>query len=474
VRVLGLLQRYGQHATSFQILEPSFHYWFDPDGDAVVAYVVARGYRIAAGPPVAAAERLSAVARRFVEDAAAAGLRVAFFGADGVLLTALRASAVPFDHVKIGEHADFDTQRWSIAGRERRSLRAQVHRARNHGVVVRRLLARDPRSLASLRAEVETVLERWLASRRMSVMRFLVDLQPFVFAEERRYYVAEHDGRAKAFLAAVPVYGQRGWFLEDVIRAPDAPNGTTELLIHEALCDARDAGDTMATLGLCPLAGIEAGPGPHATLRRALHACWRHLGFLYGFESLYQFKARLRPDAWTPQHLVTCGSPVGPRAFHAVLAAFAGGGLVAFAADTVSRLAARIPKRTWGGVLGLLAALLVPWTVLLALADGGRWFGDPSIQAAWVAFDATMALMLAALARAVAAGSRSARTGAAALLGATVTDALLTTVQALHLHRALTGWAAVFVTLGIAGPLLASALLALLLAALGAERRGFG
>jgi hypothetical protein len=32
----------------------------------------------------------------------------------------------------------------------------------------------------------------------------------------------------------------------------------------------------------------------------------------------------------------------------------------------------------------------------------------------------------------------------------------------------------VFVTLGIAGPLLASALLALLLAALGAERRGFG
>ena len=37
-RVLTLLERYGWNATSFQILEPGFRYWFDGD-DACVGYV---------------------------------------------------------------------------------------------------------------------------------------------------------------------------------------------------------------------------------------------------------------------------------------------------------------------------------------------------------------------------------------------------------------------------------------------------
>lgn len=45
-----------------------------------------------------------------------------------------------------------------------------------------------------------------------------------------------------------------------------------------------------------------------------------------------------------------------------------------------------------------LAALLVPWTVLLALAPG-HWFPSGAVQLAWVAFDVLLAGALFTLAR---------------------------------------------------------------------------
>jgi len=51
-RVLALLKRYGWNATSFQILEPGFRYWFLGD-EACVGYVDT-GRAWVAAPPVAA------------------------------------------------------------------------------------------------------------------------------------------------------------------------------------------------------------------------------------------------------------------------------------------------------------------------------------------------------------------------------------------------------------------------------------
>lgn len=349
-RVLALLRRWGAHATSFQILEPSFHYWFDAAREAVVAFVDVGRWRVAAGPPIAPEASLAEVAEAFVAAARSERRRVAFFGVERDFIDTLdaRRPDAPHDAVPVGEQADFDAPRWTLAGARRRSLRAQVHRAANHGVTVRALAPSEVRSsLGRTRAEVEDVLARWLATRRMSIMRFLVDLHPFVCADERRFYLAEHDGRAVGFLAAVPVYARRGWFLEDVIRAPDAPNGTVEALIERAIDDARAAGDAYATLGLCPLAGVPGGPGPHRLLRWALRLSFTRLGGLYGFASLRAFKARFRPDAWTPQYLVTCDGPLGAGALHAVLRAFAGGGLLSFGLDTARRLVARGARRVW-------------------------------------------------------------------------------------------------------------------------------
>jgi len=341
-RVLALLERYGAHATSFQVLERGMAYWFDGQGDAVVAYVDAAGTWLAAGPPIAAPERMGKVAEGFIAAAAAAGRRAAFFSVDDDFLAALSAHGRDFDVVPIGEQADFDLSRYDVEGTHRRALRAQIRRAFNKGVRVRRLA---PDALAPRRRVIEGLIARWLATRRMSAMRFLVDLEPFGFAEARRYYVAERAGQLVGFLSAVPVYARRGWFFEDLIRAPDAPNGTAELLVHEAMLDAADAGSAFASLGLSPLSGITTEPGPHRALRRFLRFCYDHLGSLYRFAGVRSFKARFRPDHWAPQYLVSWPPHTTGRALCAVLSAFAGGHPFRFALATVRHLLTRALDR---------------------------------------------------------------------------------------------------------------------------------
>ena len=455
-RILDLLRRYGENPTSFQILEPGLSYWFDPKVDAVVAYVTAAGRCIVAGQPVGPADALVAICQRFV----AANLPTIFFAVEPSFLAALRAANQGFDALQIAEQPDWNPADYTLEGAARRSLRSQVNRARNKGVRVRRVSAEElARAPGSLRAEIDAVLQRWRENRRMRMMRFMVDLAPYGFPEERRYYVAECDALPVGFLAAVPVYARGGWFFEDVIRVPEAPNGTAELLIHTAMVDAQTAGDRYVTLGMAPLAGVETAPGPHRQLRRVMTVCRDRLGGLYSFDGVRHFKARFRPDVWTPQYLVSMPGPVGVRGLRAVLIAFAGGGLVKFGFETALHLLSKLTARTWTWALWLLAGALVPWTVLLAMADGAAWFGDVSIQLAWVIFDGGLAAALFFLAQKVRRKSRSARPLAMFLAGTTMTDFLLSSVQALNLHASVSGLKLLLVAIGICGPLVATLML---------------
>jgi len=373
-RALALLRRHGWNATSFQILEPGIRTWFD--GDAVVGYVDTGSAWVAAGAPIAAEDELGRVARRFVAAAAAAGRRASFFAVERRFV-----EAVALDALQVGEQPAWDPTSWASSGRASRSTREQLRRARAKGVRVRPVAAGEIADASSAtRRAVEGLIAAWERTRPMAPMGFMVTVHPFTFPGERRYFVAERDGRAVGFLAAVPVYARGGWFLEDLVRAPDAPNGTAELLVHHAMVAASAEGSRYATLGLAPLAG---DVDPMLRVARALSAP------LYGFRGVFAFKAKLRPDAWEPIYLAHASA--APLAIYDTLVAFSRGGLLRFGAETLLR----VPNV----VVQLLAVLLVPWTLALALVDRAAWFPSAEVQIAWVAFDALLFVALWALTR---------------------------------------------------------------------------
>jgi phosphatidylglycerol lysyltransferase len=398
-RLLVLLRRHGWNATSFQAVETEFTYWFHPDDDAAVAYVDTGSAWVVAGAPVASLDRTAAVVTDFIAEAKRCRKRVAFFAVEPRFVEATQLPSL-----NIGQQPWWDPRLWDERHRGHRRFKEQLRRARAKQVVVTRV---EPAQAAGpMRGELELLTARWLRSRNMPPMSFLVALEPFVLAEERRYYVARMSDAVVGLLVAVPVYDRGGWFFEDILRDPAAPNGTTELMIDFAMREAGVEASPYVTLGLAPL----AGDAPWLrTTRRLMH------GF-YSFEGVQAFKAKLRPDGWTPISVAWPHGRSSVGVIYDVLDAFAGGKLFRFGLIAMFRAPAP--------VLFALAALLVPWTLLLLGVETLRWFPSPAVQFAWGAFDAGMIAVLFAL------GRKWRRPLAAAALTAALGDGVLTIVQA--------------------------------------------
>ena len=410
-RALALLRRHGWNATSFQILEPGFLYWFDDhedhEAEACVAYLDTGQAWVAAGAPIAGPERAPEVALRFVAAAAAHRRRACFFGTEDRFVRF--ATAGHFAAMRIGEQADWDPVAWDDTLRGTRSLREQIRRSRAKGVAVRPF---DPHLLAEpageLRASVDRLIARWEAARPMPPMGFLVQMHLHTELADRRLFAATQGETLVGFLSMVPVFARGGWFVEDLVRSPEAPNGTAELLVDAAMRTAAAEGSRYLTLGLAPLAGA-VGPW--------LRALRRTGSPLYDFRGVHAFKAKLRPRGWAPIFISYPRGQIGIATVYDALAAFAHGGLLRFGLQTLLRRPAVL--------IQALALILIPWTILMALAPSARWFPSPAVKWGWVAFDAALALALTSLARRW-------RRGLDTVLASLVTaDAAVTLVQVL-------------------------------------------
>ena len=428
--MLELLKRHGHQEPSFQLLEPGLDYWFYGD-DACVAYREVRGAWVSAGEPVCAPEQRLEVTRAFMRAALEAGRRVRFFhvSAGFCQLSGLRAT-------HIGEQAAWDPQVWERTLAGSKSLREQLRRARAKGVSVRVVPGEEMARLdGAVRRACTALLARWLRARGMHEMQFMVHVHPFSFPEERRYFVAERPGELVAFAVAVPIYARGGWFLEDLIRHSNAPNGSVELLIDAAMRQFAAEGSRYATLGLAPLSG---------DVNRVLRFTRKHTRRLYNFPGVRAFKEKLGPLEWAPVYLAFPRNELGLVAMADVLAAFAPAGLWRFALDSL------VHQRTLATFV--LALLLVPWTVLLATIHTSTWFPSAFVQWAWVAFDVLLIALMASLVL------RWRARVAAWLARLTSLDAFLTLTQVLFWNvwtaRSLGAW--VLVVLGCTGPLLAS------------------
>lgn len=287
------IARHGREAGSSQILEAGFE-WFIEESLGCVGYVDTGTAWVAAGAPVAPRGKTNTLAQSFLRAAHARGRRACFFGVEGEL-----ASELDLPRLKLGEQPEWNPQRYAQEPLGR-SLREQHRRARAKGVCVRSVpLGDDARETCELGARVSTLAQRWLAGRRMEALQFVVALDEDLWRGPHqnirsRLFVAERGPELLAAAVLLPARGNGGWYLKHLLRDPDAPNGTTELLVHELLLTLAEEGSSYATWGLAPLAG-----DVHPALRLARRA----LRPAFDFEGLTRFKAKLAPDRWTPIYL---------------------------------------------------------------------------------------------------------------------------------------------------------------------------
>lgn len=254
-----------------------------------------------------------------------------------------------------------------------RSLREQLRRARAKNVAASRWDAADLEPGRERRRRLESLAERWQRSRMMPTMHFAVTLDLFGHPAERRFFAAEKGGELVGALIAVPIYARRGWLIEDLLRHPAAPNGTIELLVDAAMRDLAADGAEVVSMGMAPLSGVES------PLLRAVRAT---TPWLFDWDGLRGFKAKLRPAEWRPVYAAFPRRERGITAIVDVLRCFAAGSLLRFGARTLVHRARAV---SW-----LLAVLLIPWIAILVTPAAARFFPDDAIRAGWIAYDVAL------------------------------------------------------------------------------------
>ena len=324
--LLRLQTLYGYNAHSLVSIAPGASRFAVPEIDGAVIYGEFGRVWLAAGDPLAPLEDRAELARRFAAHAKKKNRVVAFVPTTSDFARLVAPN--DFVAIKVGAAPYFDLQSWNPRGECAKKLRAGVNQARRAGVEIQE----ETESIDdTIRSETAQLCLRWLGSRRAATtFGWLIALDPFLHVEHKRYFTARADGKLVGFLAISPIPLRKGWYLEDVIREPNAPSGMSTLLVAEALRALKNEGAILATLGTAPLVadGPDDIPTENRRVARALDIASSRLSGFYNFAGLRQFKGRFVPGWWESEYaLHQRGVAIPPRVGHAMVRALVPGGL---------------------------------------------------------------------------------------------------------------------------------------------------
>ena len=320
-RTRELVLRFGWNATTYQIVNRCISHWFSSRGDAVVGYVRKNGVCVVAGAPVCAEERLPGVVCEWEEYCRMRCDKVCYFGAAGRIKELLGTSP-GYSTVTLGAQPTWNPSDWKTIIARNASLRAQIFRALNKGVMIEEWSAER----ATKHPELRRVLDEWLQTRGLPTLHFLVEPETLSFLEDRRIFVASQNGRAVGFVTLCPIPARNGWLTEQFPRGKNAPNGTVEALMNAAIETAARAGAEYFTMGLVPLSQHGVLPSEENPPWLQLLLAWTraHGRRFYNFGGLEIFKAKFRPDNWEAIYAISNEPHFSPRTLYAIAAAFTG------------------------------------------------------------------------------------------------------------------------------------------------------
>jgi phosphatidylglycerol lysyltransferase len=308
-RLLELVDRRGTSPLSFLLRydAPWQAHW---NGDGAIAYLEGKRAAVAWSDPLCDSAATPALLRSFDEEMRRQkrGVCLIAIGED----TARAALGNGFSLLKVGEEPWFDLSGWQVPvrGDPGKKLRWLLNHARAADVAVFHYGPgfRPP----GLEADVEAVLERWRAGLGRPESNSFMRTAPLALPDLKQLFVARRNGVAQAVLACSRLPANETWYLEDLVRAPDAVNGATELLIVTALGLLRADGVSGASFAMAPMRNPRGQIDPRAQwLGWALERVIRQLDRRYRFRAIARYEERFAPTEWRPRYVAF--RPVIPR-----------------------------------------------------------------------------------------------------------------------------------------------------------------
>jgi lysylphosphatidylglycerol synthetase-like protein (DUF2156 family) len=297
-RARYLVERYGCDSLSYFALRDDKE-WFG-FRDTLVAYRVHNGVALVSPDPIGPVGQRAEAWGAFREFADEHGWPVAVMAASAEWLPAYRASGM--HDLYIGDEAVVDVRRFTLDGKQNKSLRQSVGRVEKSGY---RVEIFDPARLSDeLRAELRGLMT---GSRRGDVERgFSMTLGRAFESDDRGLLLAvafDGENHATGFCQYVPARSINGWSL-DLMRRSEAegvPNGLTEFIVVKTIEHLRSEGDVGLALNFATFRAVLASETGDRLVQRAQKWFLERMSDSMQIESLWTFNEKFQPE-WHPRY----------------------------------------------------------------------------------------------------------------------------------------------------------------------------
>lgn len=295
-------------------------YWFTANRRAGFAYRVIAGVAITTGNPIGDRAEYEHAVRGFVQHCQENGWTLCLYAVNNDVAGFAINLGLRTAHV--GEEALLPLRTLNMTGKRWQNVRTARNRAGRAGITAE--WCRFEEAPAALTDQIRMISEQWLASKGVPEMRFtLGGLAELADTEVRLLLAVDQDRTVHAVTSWMPVRDNGelvGYTLDFMRRRPEAFNGIMDFLIAAAAHEFQDDGLRFLSLSGAPLARIDRGE-PATWPQRLLDLTANALEPIYGFKSLFAFKARFRPN-FEPLHLAYPDTAALPRIGHAITRAY--------------------------------------------------------------------------------------------------------------------------------------------------------
>jgi phosphatidylglycerol lysyltransferase len=294
-RAKRLLEQYGNSPVDYFKLDPDKLLFFSDEADGFVSYRISNGFAIVLEEPVCAEENKVIILREFDTHCRKMGLKTAFYRVD-------ENSIYYFQFLKkrkllIGQEAILEIDKFSLEGRDKKSLRNGLNSLQKKGFVTS--IMRAPLS-PELVAEMKLVSDEWLEGYNKKELAFSQGMFSPKIATHDVIVVRDSEQKLKAFLDIIPDFAP-GEVTYDLIRKTmDAPGGCMDALIIELTNYAKEKGAKYLNLGLVPMTGMEE---PDTTAEQLMNYAYRKLKRFRHYSGLRNFKEKYA-SVWHNKYLV--------------------------------------------------------------------------------------------------------------------------------------------------------------------------
>lgn len=317
----ALVLAHGYNGMSFLTLYAGWEYFHPAEGEGFIAFERHNKVALAVGDPVCPAGAEGKLIEAFRAYCAAEKLTPAFVAATPRLAEGCRENG--WNTLKIGEEPIFDLEHYTPHGYSAKKMRSDAKRAARDGMTIE-IVPAGRRPDSALSREIIEVQQAWQSTRKVSPLSFTLRLAPLTLAEQKLLIVARCNRRVEGFVSGIPIGGRGGYYLEAMIRRPDAKSGTCESMFLAAIAECRARGVRMVATGLSPLRNTGDQPAGHRLLGRGLQFTFSRMNLFYKFKPLEHFKAKFGPTDWEDAFLIYRPGRL-PRVSVALLHAFTPG-----------------------------------------------------------------------------------------------------------------------------------------------------